>query len=102
MYDSFVVSVVESALGVIIGAFIAWLFHRHYYKRAGDELRREAVALHVAMNAVVNTLRQDKDAIIELQQDKDGRVTGVKVSAVARLAGIGAVGAVGSVTGSTT
>ena len=103
MYDSFLVSVVEWALGILIGGFITWLFSRYYYKRAGDELRREAVALHVAMTAVVNALRQDKDALIELQRDDLGRVTGVKVSAVARLglAGVAAVGAIGNVTAST-
>lgn len=96
MYDSFLVSVVEWALGILIGGFITWLFSRHYYKRAGDELRREAVALHVAMNAVVNALRQDKDALIELQRDDAGRVTGVKVSAVVRIEGVGGVGVVGN------
>jgi hypothetical protein len=96
--DSFLVSVVEFALGVVLGGVLNWLLSRHYYKRAGDELRNEAIALHQGMSAVVGALRQDKDALVELQRDDAGRVTRVKVSAVVRMAGVGGFGAVGNVT----
>jgi hypothetical protein len=100
MGDSFlssVLSVVLQVLGVLVGGLITWWYSRRYYMLAARELRSEVVGLHTALNTVVNAVRQDKDALIELQRDGAGRLTGVKVSAVADVKGVAAVGAVGTV-----
>src|SRR6516225_8138466 len=78
MGDSFlssVLSVVLQLLGVLVGGLITWWYSRRYYMLAARELRSEVVGLHTALNTVVNAVRQDKDALIELQRDGAGRLT---------------------------
>jgi len=63
-------------LGVVAGAAIAWI----YYKRAGDQLRVEAQALHTAVGAIVYLLEHPK-AKVEVQRNEQGRVSGLTIAA---------------------
>jgi hypothetical protein len=56
------------------------VFAWFYYKRAGDELRAEAQALHTATGAILYYL-EHPDAKIQVQRDDKGRVSGLIVSA---------------------
>ena len=81
-----VTSLVVSVAGVLIGSLITWLVSRHYYKRAGDELREEAAFLHKSTNAIIYFL-QNPDAEIEVKRDSSGRLTALVVSSTMRAAG---------------
>jgi hypothetical protein len=64
----------------VAGSGITWFFAWFYYKRAGDELRAEAQALHTATGAILYYL-EHPDAKIQVQRDDKGRVSGLIVSA---------------------
>lgn len=66
--------------GVVVGAAVTWLTAWYYYKRAGDELRREAQKLQTATRAIVYML-ENPDAKITVRRDGDGNATGLVVSA---------------------
>jgi hypothetical protein len=66
------------AISLIIGSIVTWLAAWYYYKRAGDELRAEAKALHMATGAIIYFL-EHPGAKIEVQRDNSGRVTGLVV-----------------------
>jgi hypothetical protein len=67
-------------IGALVGGAVTWFFAWWYYKRAGDDLRAEAKALHVATGAIVYFL-ENPNAQITAQRDDQGRVTGLLVSA---------------------
>ena len=90
-----VTSFVVSVAGVLVGALITWLVSRHYYKRAGDELREEAALLHKSTNAIVYIL-QHPEAEIEVKRDSSGRLNALVVSSTARAAGTSEVIGVGA------
>jgi hypothetical protein len=68
----------EALIGLVVGAFVTWACSDWYYKRAGDDLKREARRLHVALSAVVYKLEYP-DAQVEATRDADGAVTGLVV-----------------------
>lgn len=63
---------------LLVGAAITWLVAWFYYKRAGDELRAEAKALHAATSAIAYLL-EHPEAKTEVQRDGEGRITGIIV-----------------------
>jgi hypothetical protein len=65
-------------IGSLIGGVFTWVVAWIYYKRAGDELKAEAAALHRAASAIVYFL-EHPDANIEVQRDSQGRITGLIV-----------------------
>lgn len=75
----FLYTVVVTLISVATGGLITWLVAWWYYKRAGDELRREAKAWHAAAGAVIYVL-QNPNAQTEIMRDGDGRITGLAVS----------------------
>ena len=60
----------ESALGVILGAVISWAVSWYFYKRSGDELRREAARLRELVNMTITGLERAK--LIDVQRDGSG------------------------------
>ena len=68
----------EALIGLVIGAFVTWACSDWYYKRAGDDLKREARRLHVALSAVVYKL-EHPDAEVAATRDAEGAVTGLVV-----------------------
>ena len=65
---------------MFVGAAITWFAAWFYYRRAGEELRAEASALHTATSAIVYFL-EHPDAQIEARRDDQGRIiTGLIVS----------------------
>jgi archaellum component FlaG (FlaF/FlaG flagellin family) len=71
-------TLIMEAVGVLLGAAIAWALSWYYYKRAADDLRKEAKRLHMALSAVVYKM-EHPDAVVEATRDADGAVTGLKV-----------------------
>jgi len=67
---------------MLFGAFVTWLAARYYFKKAGDELRAEAAALHKATAAIIYCL-EHPDAKVEAQRDAQGRITGLIVNMTA-------------------
>ena len=70
---------IETIASILLGALITWFFSWFYYKRAGDELRREARTLRSATDAILY-IQQNPGARVELQRDAHGVVTGVLVN----------------------
>lgn len=65
----------ETLIGCLIGAFITWLFSYHYYKKAGDELQREAQNLKKQTQLILVALEQG--GLVELQRENN-EVVGFK------------------------
>ena len=59
----------------LIGIAGTWFFAWFYYKRAGDELRREAFLLHRASSAICYQL-ENPDTKMKVIRDDEGRLTG--------------------------
>ena len=65
----------ETMIGCLIGAFFTWLASWDYYKRAGDDLKREAKNLFEQTQLILTALEQVGS--IELEKN-DGVVVGFK------------------------
>lgn len=79
---------------VLVGAFITWVVAWWYFKRSGDELRREADSLHKATSLIFSYL-ENQQADVKVQRDSKGRVSGLIV-------GASGIGRLGNVTGNAT
>jgi hypothetical protein len=71
---------------MLFGAAVTWFAAWFYYKRAGDELRKEAALLQKASNAIVYFL-ENPGANIEVRRDADGRPVGLIVRAAGKASG---------------
>ena len=89
-------NVIPVLIGAAIGGLVTWLVSRHYYKRAGDELRREATELRRLTHLVLHGL--ENAGLVKLKRDATGRVTGLIIEIRASLAGSGMMVASGEVT----
>ncbi len=67
-------------VGILAGSVVTWFFAWLYYKRAGDELRTEAQAVHMCTAAILYYM-EHPDAKIEVQRDDRGRAVGLIVRA---------------------
>ena len=63
-----------------MGAFLGWFWSWFYYKRAADELRKEA-ALQRAATSAIAYLLEHRNAHTEVRRDAAGNVVGVIVNA---------------------
>lgn len=70
---------IEAIVSMIVGALITWAVAWFYYKRAGDELRQESMALRSATDAILY-IQQNPGAKVEVRRDEQGRVLGLIVS----------------------
>ena len=66
---------IETIVSVLVGAVITFLVSRHYYKRAGDDLRLEAQSLHKQTQLILVSLEQAD--LVVLARD-GGEVVGFK------------------------
>jgi hypothetical protein len=64
--------------GLAVGAGVTWLVAWYYFKRAGEELRREAAMLHKATSLVLAYLENQRSDVT-VQRDSEGRVIGLIV-----------------------
>ena len=71
-------ALILTLIGILLGAVITWLVSWAYYKRAGDELRREAFLLHIASSAIIYRL-ENPEAKLKIIRDDEGRLTGQMV-----------------------
>jgi uncharacterized membrane protein (Fun14 family) len=59
----------ETAVGVLVGALITWFASRYYYKKAGEDLTREAAQLR-ELNIV--TLKYlEKAGVVKVRWDEN-------------------------------
>jgi len=86
MCSSFSECLAHPLVSILIGSAVTWFFAWIYYKRAGDELRKEAALLQKATIAIIYFL-EHPDAEIEVRRDTIGRPVGVIVSAEAHARG---------------
>jgi len=77
---------VATLVSVLFGGLITWIAAWKYYKKAGDELRKEAALLRKANMAVVYML-EHPDAEIEVRRDDAGNPIGLIVAATAHAEG---------------
>lgn len=70
-------------LSILFGAAITWFASWRYYKKAGDELKRETTLLKRANMALVYML-EHPEADIEVKRDGEGNPIAVIVSVTAR------------------
>ena len=82
-------------VSVFAGGLITWLASWLYYKKAGDDLRKETELLRKANMAVVYML-EHPDANIEVRRDDAGNPIGLIVSATGHSQGTSSVRGVGS------
>lgn len=66
---------------VLIGAGIAWLVTWWYYRRAGAELRDEAVRLRRLTTIVLNALESARGLGIVLTRDANGEIIALTIRA---------------------
>lgn len=90
---------VSTVLSLFIGGVITWLVARHYYKKAGDELREEARRLREQTQLILTALEQA--GLVELQRDVDNMIVGFKAWKIRGAGGIESAEAFGEPTLST-
>lgn len=62
-----------------VGSAVTWIAAWYYYKRAGDQLRKEAQTLQAATRAIVYFL-ENPGARITVQRDNTGNIKGLVVN----------------------
>jgi len=77
---------VSTLISVLLGGVITWLAAWIYYKKAGDDLKKEAALLKKATAAIVYFL-EHPDAEIEVRRDVYGNPVGLIVSATGHARG---------------
>lgn len=63
----------ETLIGCLVGALVTWFFSFFYYKRAGDDLKKEAQELHRQTQLILVALEQG--GLIELRRE-NGKIIG--------------------------
>jgi hypothetical protein len=86
MHVSFSQCLANPLISTLIGGAITWICAWFYYKRAGDELRKEAALLQKATSTIIYFL-EHPEAEVKVQRDAAGRAVGVIVSAEAHARG---------------
>ena len=69
-----------SLASLIVGSLVTWFFAWHYFKKAGDELRKEAAQLRLKTDLVIYCLT-NPGAEVTAKYDSAGNVVGLIVSA---------------------
>lgn len=59
-------------LGVAVGAFITWRVSKHYYERAGRELREESEALRGLVGMILRAMQNA--GLAEIKRDEKGKM----------------------------
>jgi hypothetical protein len=67
-------SIIGTIIGIIIGGVITYMVSRHYYVRAGDDLRKEASELKKQIKWLL--LGMEKMGWVKLNRDQKGNVIG--------------------------
>lgn len=57
----------ETLIGCLIGALVTWIVSYAYYKRAGDDLKRETENLHNQTQLILTALEQG--GLVELRRE---------------------------------
>ena len=86
MHSLFLQCLANPFVSILIGGAITWICSWFYYKRAGNELRKEAAFLHKATSAIIYFL-EHPEAEVKVQRDDAGRAVGFIVNAEAHARG---------------
>ena len=60
-------------LGIAVGAFITWRVSKHYYERAGRELRKESEALRGLVGMILRAMQNA--GLAKIKRDEKGKMT---------------------------
>lgn len=72
------INLLSTLISVVIGVIATWVFAWLYYKRAGDELKREAMKLRKATHLILYC-HIYPDAKVGPIYDEDGLISGLTV-----------------------
>jgi len=59
-------------LGIGVGAFITWRVSKHYYERAGHELREESEALRGLVGMILRAMQNA--GLAKIKRDEKGKM----------------------------
>jgi len=80
-------SILPVFVGAAISGVITWLVSRHYYKKAGDELKQQATRLECLNKLILHGL--ENADVVELVRDASGKPTGITIKGGSVLVGEG-------------
>jgi len=72
-------------VGIIIGAVITWFISYHYYKRASDELLKEANELRKLNVLILRAL--ENAGLAKLNRDENGNCIGLQITFSSKMRG---------------
>lgn len=81
MTETTLSTILSTLVSIVVGGGITWFVAWLYYKKAGDELKKEAELLRKASMTIVYML-EHPEANIEVSRDDAGNPTGLKVRAI--------------------
>lgn len=70
-------SAIWTAASIVLGGLITWLASRHYYLRAGADLRNEAAELRRMNTLVLRALEEGR--VVEFTKDAIGNPIGLRI-----------------------
>jgi len=68
---------IESFIGIVVGALITWFVADKYYRRASDELRNESTELKDLTILILRGLENAE--IVDLNKDVNGKPIGLNI-----------------------
>ena len=68
---------IETVVSFILGVVVTWVVSHVYYKRAGDELRKEAAKLRRLMTMMLTSM--ERQGWAKLTRDSKGDITGYEL-----------------------
>jgi hypothetical protein len=77
------VEILISILSMAIGAIITWLVSKHYYQKAGQELKIEATELKKLNTLMLRAL--ENAGLTKFNRDKNGNITGMIIELSAKI-----------------
>jgi cellobiose-specific phosphotransferase system component IIA len=65
---------------ILIGVFITWLWAKHYYQKATNDLKKEAAELRRLIDLIIQQIeRMEKSNLLKVIRDESGKPIGLEV-----------------------
>ena len=83
IWDFLKYPIMQTLVGIFVGGLITWIVSKHYYSKAGEDLKEEAIRLHFH-NKLMLVMLEDQGSV-KLRRDDDGDIVGISYSLKAKL-----------------